>query len=120
MRYTQFGYHSHDEPDDHTSGSDTDQTETKSEQADESSREVGISAIELSKETGGDHDNQSTSASASYAAQLTGVFILDFGVVLHSIFVGFTLALAGQEFTTLYPVLTFVRTDFLVVIFETC
>ncbi|KAF1365962.1 low-affinity zinc ion transporter-like protein [Lizonia empirigonia] len=46
----------------------------------------------------------------TYAAQLTGVFILEFGVIFHSIFVGLTLAVAGAEFITLYIVLVFHQT----------
>ncbi|KAF9699063.1 hypothetical protein EKO04_003125 [Ascochyta lentis] len=46
----------------------------------------------------------------TYAAQLTAVFILEFGVIFHSIFVGLTLAVAGEEFTTLYIVLVFHQT----------
>ncbi|USP82398.1 Zinc-regulated transporter 2 [Curvularia clavata] len=42
-----------------------------------------------------------------YAAQLTAVFILEFGVIFHSIFIGLTLAVAGEEFITLYIVLVF-------------
>ncbi|EMD65612.1 hypothetical protein GGP41_010483 [Bipolaris sorokiniana] len=42
-----------------------------------------------------------------YAAQLTAIFILEFGVIFHSIFIGLTLAVAGDEFTTLYIVLVF-------------
>lgn len=36
----------------------------------------------------------------SYAAQMTAVFILEFGVIFHSIFIGLTLAVAGDEFNT--------------------
>jgi zinc transporter 1/2/3 len=43
----------------------------------------------------------------SYAAQMTGIFILEFGVIFHSIFIGLTLAVAGEEFITLYIVLVF-------------
>ncbi|GAB7353680.1 hypothetical protein MBLNU459_g4086t1 [Dothideomycetes sp. NU459] len=43
----------------------------------------------------------------TYAAQLTAIFILEFGVVFHSIFVGLTLAVSGKEFSTLYVVLVF-------------
>lgn len=57
-----------------------------------------------------DEDARSRSVSEPYAAQLTGVFILEFGVVFHSIFVGLTLALAGEEFTTLYIVFVFHQT----------
>jgi zinc transporter 1/2/3 len=46
----------------------------------------------------------------TYAAQLTAVFILEFGVIFHSIFVGLTLAVAGSEFITLYIVLVFHQT----------
>ncbi|KAL8785795.1 MAG: hypothetical protein Q9213_003173 [Squamulea squamosa] len=45
-----------------------------------------------------------------YAAQMTAIFILEFGVIFHSIFVGLTLAVAGEEFKTLYVVLVFHQT----------
>ncbi|MCJ1301956.1 hypothetical protein MMC08_004757 [Hypocenomyce scalaris] len=45
-----------------------------------------------------------------YAAQMTAIFILEFGVVFHSVFVGLTLAVAGSEFTILYVVLVFHQT----------
>jgi len=43
----------------------------------------------------------------TYAAQMTAIFILEFGVIFHSIFIGLTLAVAGKEFITLYIVLVF-------------
>ncbi|KAF2202594.1 putative plasma membrane low affinity zinc ion transporter [Delitschia confertaspora ATCC 74209] len=46
----------------------------------------------------------------SYAAQMTAIFILEFGVIFHSIFIGLTLAVSGEEFTTLYVVLVFHQT----------
>lgn len=46
----------------------------------------------------------------AYTKQLTAVFILEFGVVFHSIFIGLTLAVAGAEFITLYVVLVFHQT----------
>ncbi|KAF2755412.1 ZIP zinc/iron transport family [Pseudovirgaria hyperparasitica] len=46
----------------------------------------------------------------SYSAQLTAIFILEFGVIFHSVFIGLTLAVAGSEFTTLYIVLVFHQT----------
>jgi zinc transporter 1/2/3 len=46
----------------------------------------------------------------SYTSQMTAIFILEFGVVFHSVFVGLTLAVAGKEFTTLYVVLVFHQT----------
>lgn len=42
-----------------------------------------------------------------YMAQLTSVFILEFGIVFHSVFIGLTLAVSGEEFVTLYIVLVF-------------
>jgi len=45
-----------------------------------------------------------------YAAQMTAICILEFGVIFHSIFVGLTLAVAGAEFNTLYIVLVFHQT----------
>ena len=46
-----------------------------------------------------------------YAAQMTAILILEFGIIFHSIFVGLTLALtARSQFSTLYPVLVFHQT----------
>ncbi|KFZ17805.1 hypothetical protein V501_01559 [Pseudogymnoascus sp. VKM F-4519 (FW-2642)] len=41
---------------------------------------------------------------------MTGIFILEFGVIFHSIFIGLTLAVAGEEFVVLYIVLVFRQT----------
>ncbi|KAI9838199.1 MAG: hypothetical protein M1837_002539 [Sclerophora amabilis] len=46
----------------------------------------------------------------TYSAQVTAILILEFGVIFHSIFIGLTLAVAGEEFTTLYIVLVFHQT----------
>ncbi|KAF2792325.1 ZIP zinc/iron transport family [Melanomma pulvis-pyrius CBS 109.77] len=46
----------------------------------------------------------------TYAAQMTAIFILEFGVIFHSIFIGLTLAVSGDEFVTLYIVLVFHQT----------
>ncbi|KAK7744922.1 low-affinity Zn(2+) transporter zrt2 [Cytospora paraplurivora] len=43
----------------------------------------------------------------AFAAQMTALFILEFGVIFHSIFIGLTLAVSGDEFTVLYIVLVF-------------
>ena len=45
-----------------------------------------------------------------YKAQMTAIFILEFGIVFHSIFIGLTLAVAGKEFDTLFVVLIFHQT----------
>lgn len=42
-----------------------------------------------------------------YYGQLLSVFILEFGVLFHSAFVGLALAVSGEEFKTLYIVLVF-------------
>lgn len=45
-----------------------------------------------------------------YKSQLTAIFILEFGIIFHSVFIGLTLAVAGAEFITLFIVLTFHQT----------
>ncbi|KAH6680564.1 Zinc/iron permease [Halenospora varia] len=45
-----------------------------------------------------------------FAAQMTAIFILEFGVVFHSIFIGLTLAVTGSDFIVLYIVLAFHQT----------
>lgn len=45
-----------------------------------------------------------------FAQQMTGLFILEFGVIFHSIFIGLTLAVAGDDFVVLYIVLVFHQT----------
>lgn len=55
-----------------------------------------------------EHENDEDTALV--AAQLTSIFILEFGVIFHSIFIGLTLAVAGSEFTILYIVLAFHQT----------
>jgi zinc transporter 1/2/3 len=50
----------------------------------------------------GDHDH--------FAAQMTAIFILEFGVIFHSVFIGLTLAVTGDNFNILYIVLVFHQT----------
>lgn len=45
-----------------------------------------------------------------YKAQMTAIFILEFGIIFHSVFIGLTLAVAGSEFDTLFVVLIFHQT----------
>lgn len=42
-----------------------------------------------------------------YYGQLLNVFVLEFGIIFHSVFIGLALAVSGDEFTTLYIVLVF-------------
>ncbi|KAB8336827.1 hypothetical protein FH972_021136 [Carpinus fangiana] len=47
----------------------------------------------------------------NYAAQLTAIFVLEFGVIFHSVFIGLTLAVSDYEnFKVLYVVLVFHQT----------
>lgn len=48
-----------------------------------------------------------TSKQMSYKNQLVSVCILEFGVIFHSVFVGLTLGVVGDEFKTLFCVLVF-------------
>ena len=45
-----------------------------------------------------------------YKAQMTAIFILEFGIIFHSVFIGLTLAVAGEEFNTLFIVIIFHQT----------
>lgn len=45
-----------------------------------------------------------------YFGQLVAVFVLEFGVLFHSVFIGLTLAVSGEEFKTLYIVIVFHQT----------
>lgn len=45
-----------------------------------------------------------------YKAQMTAIFVLEFGIIFHSVFIGLTLAVAGEEFNTLFVVLIFHQT----------
>lgn len=53
------------------------------------------------------HMREHTDDEGKFAAQMTGIFVLEFGIIFHSIFIGLTLAVAGEEFTILYIVLVF-------------
>ncbi|GMM55602.1 high-affinity Zn(2+) transporter [Maudiozyma humilis] len=50
---------------------------------------------------------QENEVSERYATQILAVFILEFGIVFHSVFIGLSLAVAGDEFKTLFIVLIF-------------
>lgn len=56
------------------------------------------------------HHREHANDANSLAAQMTAIFILEFGVIFHSIFIGLTLAVAGEEFNVLYVVLVFHQT----------
>ncbi|KAJ8118036.1 hypothetical protein OPT61_g917 [Boeremia exigua] len=124
MRYAKFGDgHDHDHSDTHSHG----HSHSHSDHSLENKRVTPDEAPPRhSHVRGEDHlahqhdhtDNATLGADwesqgvipETYAAQLTAVFILEFGVIFHSIFVGLTLAVAGDEFTVLYIVLVFHQT----------
>jgi zinc transporter 1/2/3 len=56
------------------------------------------------------HSHSGSAGVEDYAAQMTAIFILEFGVIFHSIFIGLTLAVSGPEFSTLYVVIVFHQT----------
>lgn len=43
----------------------------------------------------------------SFRSQIAAFLILEFGVIFHSVIIGLNLGTAGDEFTTLYPVIVF-------------
>lgn len=55
-------------------------------------------------------ENQVFHAMESYSAKLVAIFILEFGIIFHSIFIGLTLAVTGEGFIPLYVVLVFHQT----------
>jgi zinc transporter 1/2/3 len=56
------------------------------------------------------YDTEMSEKMDVYMAQLTSIFILEFGIVFHSVFIGLTLAVSGEEFTVLYIVIVFHQT----------
>lgn len=54
-----------------------------------------------------DVTNSDSYAEHNLASQIGGILFLEFGIIFHSVFVGLTLAVSGEEFKTLYIVLVF-------------
>lgn len=54
-----------------------------------------------------DSDASRSDAANVFYSQLLAVFVLEFGVLFHSVFVGLALAVAGKEFISLYIVIVF-------------
>lgn len=140
MRYARFGTHDHDDDHSHShqesqirsydSGAEN-ENEPRSEQHDAiitDNKSTTIASEALDRRTsrsthvpGEDHlghqrehqdheENSGSHSAEDYAAQMTAIFILEFGIVFHSIFIGLTLAVAGEEFETLFIVLVFHQT----------
>lgn len=109
MRYSRFGAgHLHDEE----GHIHTHIGEATVQEADKSQNYMpGEDHLGHSREHHDADDHQNDKAAIEdYAAQLTSIFILEFGIIFHSVFIGLTLAVSGEEFTTLYIVLVFHQT----------
>ncbi|TKX21026.1 zinc-regulated transporter [Elsinoe australis] len=118
MRYAKFG-HSHDHSHSHSLPE-----RAPAEYSDEENKPSPLEASGNGPHVPGEdhlgHTREHTSTEddnkwgmtnvESFSAQLTAVFILEFGIIFHSIFIGLTLAVSGEEFTTLYVVLVFHQT----------
>ncbi|PKX98309.1 low-affinity Zn(2+) transporter ZRT2 [Aspergillus novofumigatus IBT 16806] len=104
MRYARFG-HSHLDDLGHN-----DHVDAASATVESKSHLPGEDHLGHSREHHDSELGEKASSIEDYAAQLTSVFILEFGIIFHSIFIGLTLAVAGEEFITLYIVLVFHQT----------
>ncbi|KAL1999531.1 hypothetical protein VTN02DRAFT_4381 [Thermoascus thermophilus] len=112
MRYARFGMgHQHDFEDDHYHVEQEADEADAVEPVESKTHMPGEDHLGHSREH---HDEESGKKGGmsleDYAAQLTSVFILEFGIVFHSVFIGLTLAVSGEEFKTLYVVLVFHQT----------
>ncbi|PWY80566.1 putative plasma membrane low affinity zinc ion transporter [Aspergillus heteromorphus CBS 117.55] len=113
MRYARFGHgHAHDSEDhEHqhvvmervVSPSPAESVDIKGHMPGED--HLGHSREHHDVELGNKHSDLE-----EYMAQLTSIFILEFGIIFHSVFVGLTLAVTGTGFVTLYVVLIFHQT----------
>lgn len=52
-------------------------------------------------------DTDMTIAERSFRQQIAAFFLLEFGIIFHSVIIGLNLGVTGSEFATLYPVLVF-------------
>ncbi|KAH8423163.1 low-affinity Zn(2+) transporter ZRT2 [Aspergillus melleus] len=111
MRFARFGQnHSHDEFDSHGHGHDEDSVQHSAEVADSKTHMPGEDHLGHSREHKDLEAGAKAAALEEYMAQLTSIFILEFGIIFHSVFIGLTLAVSGEEFVTLYIVLVFHQT----------
>ena len=73
--------------------------EIKQEKCDED-----VTKVEKCEET---HETTHSSTEHSLHQQILNSFVLEFGIIFHSVFVGLSLAIAGDEFKTLYAAIAF-------------
>src|SRR5699024_42937 len=69
-------------------------------------------SVAMKHKSQNDHESVNSGTTGSYfehniSSQIGGILFLEFGIIFHSVFVGLTLAVAGDEFKTLYIVLVF-------------
>ena len=129
MRYGDFGGHSHDHEDHNHSHAlaesrhslDTELTSgtpgpykgtvTADRHArHRSSHAPGEDHLSHAREHSDIEDAANPLSFEDYKAQMTAIFILEFGIIFHSVFIGLTLAVAGAEFDTLFIVIIFHQT----------
>ncbi|KAH3901980.1 related to Zinc-regulated transporter 2 [Saccharomycodes ludwigii] len=55
----------------------------------------------------GGNGTTTTTEEEDFAAKFFAIFVLEFGILFHSVFIGLSLAVAGDEFITLFIVLVF-------------
>jgi zinc transporter 1/2/3 len=68
---------------------------------------VEESKIETRKDDSRTEIDSIESVERGFRTQIAAFLILEFGVLFHSVMIGLTLAAAGSEFATLYPVIVF-------------
>lgn len=115
MRYATFSTMSSDMQTEAAPAAETDRRMAKAESEKERAPSVSSSAPDVQSSrvattvsaVDSDPDRDDIRHVENYAACLTSIFILEFGVVFHSVLIGLTLAVSGAEFRTLYIVLTF-------------
>ncbi|KIW17809.1 hypothetical protein PV08_05004 [Exophiala spinifera] len=118
MRYGNFGQpHSHGHAHGH-SDTDTELTAATQENYKDNPSAESAPARTLSATLGEDHlghtrehndieEANNPLSLEDYKTQMTAIFILEFGIIFHSVFIGLTLAVAGSEFDTLFIVIIF-------------
>ncbi|KAL5114705.1 hypothetical protein ACEQ8H_007439 [Pleosporales sp. CAS-2024a] len=107
-RYVEMKYGVQDEPNIEsliTTGPDTNGTPAGTTQPDDNNAAATLSKKSLSSD---DVDAKELLLEhISFSQQLGAFLILEFGVIFHSVIIGLNLGVAGDEFSTLYPVLVF-------------
>lgn len=113
MRYSEV-----DGPDGHSHGTEIEESKTsapdqatpKKDDRTLSTHQPGVDHLGHQHEHNSIEEANNPFSFEDYKAQLTSIFILEFGIIFHSVFIGLTLAVSGEEFTTLFIVLVFHQT----------